>query len=178
MMQPFSERVTIPSTPSARRLPSASSNSGVWYRDRTSSVLAKIVSTVRERMSSMNSPRNRSTQNESDRVRATLRSAARALSPALERRFGRRSVPHVAFEIDDLRRFDQGLVDVHWRQIGARAEISVHRPLAVRRDIDEAAPRARSLLGGQGRKSDAGRADVVREGCAERVLLHLADIGG
>ena len=57
--QPFSERVTTPSTPSARRLSSASSKFGVWYSDRISSVLAKIVSTVRERMSSMNSPRNR-----------------------------------------------------------------------------------------------------------------------
>ena len=61
------------------------------------------------------------------------------LARLLERRLGRRPVPHIALEIDDLRRLDQGLVNVRRREIGARAEVGVHRPLAVRRDVDEAA---------------------------------------
>ena len=34
------------------------------------------------------------------------------------------------------------------------------------------------VFGGQGRESDPGRADVVGECRAERIVLHLADIGG
>ena len=46
-------------------------------------MLAKIVLTVFDRMRSMNSPRNRSTQNESDSVSATrFPPASRAMSPA------------------------------------------------------------------------------------------------
>ena len=127
----------------------------------------------------MNSPRNRSTQNESDkRERDPAVGGAGDLSGLLERLLGRRAVPHIALEIDDLGRLDQGLLDVRRREIGARAEVGVHGPLAVGRHIDEAAPRARPVLGGRGRERDAGRANVVGEGRAERIALHLADIGG
>ena len=127
----------------------------------------------------MNSPRNRSTQNESDKREgdAAVRRAG-DFAGLLERRLGRRAIPHIAFEIDDLRRLDQGLVDIRRREIGARAEVGVHRSLAVRSHIDEAAPRRRPVFGGRGRESDSGRADVGGECRAERVLFHLADIGG
>ena len=130
------------------------------------------------RIRSMNSPRNRSTQNESESVRATRRPAARAISRRLlERRLGRRPVPHIAFEIDDLRRLDQGLVDVGRRQEGARAEIGVHRALAVGRHIDEAASGRRALLRGRGREMTPVERMSSANAAPSGSSLDLADIG-
>ena len=118
---------------------------------------------------------------DAERIRQRQRDAAIGgagdLAGLEERRLRRRPVPHVAFEIDDARRADQGLVDVVGRQMGAGAEKGVHRPLAVGRHVDEAAPGRRAIGGGRGGEADAGRAQVGDEGAAEGVVLDLADIG-
>ena len=98
-------------------------------------------------------------------------------SGLLEGGFRRGPVPHVAFEVDDLRRPDEILVDVGRREVGARPEIGVHRALAVRRDVDEAPSGRRPLLRRLGVERDPGRADVGDECVSERVAPDLADIG-
>ena len=127
----------------------------------------------------MNSPRKRSTQNESDSVSETRAPASRARTPAFwNAALAVGPVPHVALEIDELRAAYEILVDVGRRQIGAGAEIGVQRPLAVRRHIDEAAAGRRAVACGCRVEGDALRADVGDEALAERIALHLADIGG
>ena len=62
-------------------------------------------------------------------------------------------------------------------RFSARAEIGVHRALAIRRDQDEAAGGRWAVLRRGGGEVDAHGADIVGEEAADFVGLHLADIG-
>ena len=88
-----------------------------------------------------------------------------------------RRIPQIAFEIGDLRGGDGVGIDVARMQILRGAEIGVHGALAVGRHQDVAARGRRPVGRGRRIELDAGRADVVREGAAELVVLDLADEG-
>ena len=86
-------------------------------------------------------------------------------------------VAQVAFEISERGRADLRLVDVGGFQALRGAEIGVHGALAVRRHHDVTARGRRTVARRLGAEGNAGRTDIVREGAAEFVVLHLADEG-
>src|SRR5579872_7617293 len=90
---------------------------------------------------------------------------------------GRLTVPHIAFEIDDAGRAYEVFIEIFRRQVRTRAEIGVHRALAVRRYEDETAPRRRPLPRRRDVETDAHGENVMRESATNGVVLDLADIG-
>src|SRR5690348_14755529 len=84
----------------------------------------------------------------------------------------------IAFEIGDLRPADQMVVDIGRRKVGARAEISVHGPLRVGSDENQAARCCRPLLCRFRRKTYASRADVMTKDAPERIVFDFSYIAG
>ena len=86
-------------------------------------------------------------------------------------------VPQITFEIEDRAAGDQVLVQRGCRQELARAEEGVHRPLAIGRHEDQAAPGRRLVAERRRVEIDACGAHVVGEDFAQLVVAHLADEG-
>ena len=89
-----------------------------------------------------------------------------------------RLVPQIAFEVGDLGAGDQLAVDVLRTQLGAGAEIGVHRPLRVGGDDDQAAAgRTARRSAGVPPKATPSETMSWRKMRAELVVLGLADEG-
>ena len=87
-----------------------------------------------------------------------------------------RWIEEIAFEVGNLRRLDQGDVDIVRCEIDARAEIGVHRALRIWGDEDQAERRRRPFRRCGSREGDAGLGDVAAVGFAERVVAYFADV--
>ena len=83
-------------------------------------------------------------------------------------------IEQIAFEIKDLALLDQRAVEIGIGEFGRRAEVGVHRALAVRRHQDKAAAGWRFAPGLAIAENDADGADVVREHPGKLVVAHLA----
>ena len=96
-----------------------------------------------------------------DRVKATLRPAAWAISIASQHRRARLvRAPQIAFEVEDRRRARSGrVVERCGAELVARAGAGVHRPLRVGRDEDQAAP------GRRRRRSSGGVSKCTPSAC-------------
>jgi len=88
-----------------------------------------------------------------------------------------RRVEQIAFEIGDLGRRDQRLLDLVRPELDAGAEIGAHRALPVGGHHDQAARGRRPRGRGRRLELDADRPQVVAKDRAELVVAHLADIG-
>ena len=96
-------------------------------------------------------------------------------------RLGRRLLPEVALQVDDLRRGEVPVVEVDGAELGGHAQVGGHRPLGVLGDQDQAVAGdhlARHRRGRRRLEGDPDRPDVVGEGPPQAVVGDAAEEGG
>ncbi len=86
-------------------------------------------------------------------------------------------IPDVALEQDGIRRTHRFRRDIRETELEARAEVGLHRALAVARNQHMAAGRWRTVLGARQADIDTERLHVVVEDAAELVVADPADVG-
>jgi hypothetical protein len=87
-------------------------------------------------------------------------------------------VPQITFQINERGSGDLICIDIGRHQLLRRAEIGVHRTLAIGRHQNIRAAGRRTVAGGLCLEGDASGTNVVRIQMAYLVIPHLADIGG
>ncbi len=91
---------------------------------------------------------------------------------------GVRGIPEITLQIKHYGSRDLGGVDISRHQFLRRAEIGVHRALAIRGHHDVGAAGRRAIRRSSRLERNARGADVVRVQPADLVIPDLADIGG